>query len=502
MVDEILIYWTDKNNEKKDITKVCNNLKWKEDSDSHTMELTFNVPDTNERYIEHYKIEAGDRIQLLYNKKVKYCFIVTTVDRQYPNRNITAKDFCFYIEKNDVVIQFSGISVKKACEKLCNQLGITIDEICEMPASVNEVYIDSAENILEALLEKQRLSNGNYYSYEMNGSKLRIYKLSNSAERYVYKPAINVAEIDVTEIHTKAEYKHSIEDMKNSVKAIVKSKTEGNMPAIEYTITDSDNVARYGKLQTKIEVNADEQLEIEVQAKNELNDKNKLKREISCEMLGAINARANRVMDFVDEYTGIDALMRITDVEHTYQGGIYKMNVSLKYLKDREATNLKTSKIQRETIDLNGKSATYYDSEDSSVNFNKLYSVAKKYIGVPYVWGGYSPKGFDCSGFVCYVLKESGVWNIGRTTAQGLYNATKRVKSPKPGDLVFWTGTNPSSKNFITHVGICIGNGKNIQAGGNKVHIASNGGAYAYGRFLKENDTSKKKKSSSKKDSK
>ena len=487
MVDKISLYWTDRNSVKTDITKFVSNMKWSESSDRHTMELSFTVPDVNERYLEHYTIEAGDKLQLLYNNEVKYCFVVIEAERDYPKRSITAKDFCWYLERNeDIIIQFLGISCKKACELVCNELGVSVDSICNMPATVNGVYIDSAENIIEEILEIQKLSNGKSYSYEMNGSKLRIYELPTEAEKYKYKDAENVAEIDVTEHHSRCKYKHSIEDMVNSVTAIIKSNTDGNLPAMEYTISDSDSVKRYGRLGGKIEVSADKQTEIEVLAKNELKEKGEIKREISCEMMGAINARVNRVMPIVDEYTGISAVMRITDVEHTLEKGIYKMEVSLKYLGEYEPSNISTSKIQREKIDLNGKSATYYDSENSSINFNKLYSTAQKYLGVPYVWGGYSPKGFDCSGFVCYVLNESGVWSIGRTTAQGLYNSTKRVKSPKAGDLIFWTGTNPNSSNLITHVGICIGNGKNIQAGGSKVHIGSNGGAYAYGRFLKE----------------
>lgn len=485
MTDEILIYWTDKDNVKKDITRVVSELRWSESEGNHTMEISFNVPDTNERYVEHYLIEAGDKIQLVYNGKTLYSFEVTEVEREFPRRNVTGKDFCFYIEKNEgIAIQFSGISCKKAVETLCAELGIAVGEIAEMSAVINKVYIDGAENIIEDILEKQRLRDGCTYDYEMDNNRLRVYKLSNDAERYVYKPAVNVAEIDVTEEHSPVTYKHSIENMKNTVRAIIKSNTEGNMPAVEYTVSDSDSVKRYGKLSTKIEVGADEQQEIEELAKNELKDKNKIEREISCNMLGAINARRNRVMHITDEYTGIDALMRITDSEHTYENGIYKMNLSFKYIKEYEAVNIKESKIQRENVELNGKSVTYYDSENTSADFKKLLSVAKKYIGVPYVWGGYSPKGFDCSGFVCYVLKESGVWDIGRTTAQGLYNSTKRVKSPQAGDLVFWIKTNPNSSNLITHVGICIGNGKNIQASSSEgVSVQSNGGAYAYGRY-------------------
>ena len=47
---------------------------------------------------------------------------------------------------------------------------------------------------------------------------------------------------------------------------------------------------------------------------------------------------------------------------------------------------------------------------------------ARKYLGTPYVWGGYSPSGFDCSGFVCWSFRASGTYPLERTTGQGIYN--------------------------------------------------------------------------------
>lgn len=63
---------------------------------------------------------------------------------------------------------------------------------------------------------------------------------------------------------------------------------------------------------------------------------------------------------------------------------------------------------------------------------------AARYIGTPYVWGGESPKGFDCSGLVDYVLTNMGIRNVPRTS-EAQYAWTKRVdaKDVVPGDLVF-----------------------------------------------------------------
>lgn len=88
--------------------------------------------------------------------------------------------------------------------------------------------------------------------------------------------------------------------------------------------------------------------------------------------------------------------------------------------------------------------------------FAALIKEAEKYLGYPYVWGGSSPStSFDCSGFVCWVLRESGVYNIGRTTAQGIFNQSAKIPSSeaRPGDIIFFTGTYATSE-AVTHVGI------------------------------------------------
>ena len=95
--------------------------------------------------------------------------------------------------------------------------------------------------------------------------------------------------------------------------------------------------------------------------------------------------------------------------------------------------------------------------------FAAILKEAEKYIGFPYVWGGSSPStSFDCSGFVSYVYNQCG-WSFGRLGAQGLCNISTRTSSPKPGDLVFFTGTYDTPG--ISHVGIYVGDGWMLHCG-------------------------------------
>jgi peptidoglycan endopeptidase LytE len=104
---------------------------------------------------------------------------------------------------------------------------------------------------------------------------------------------------------------------------------------------------------------------------------------------------------------------------------------------------------------------------------------AKKYIGVPYVWGGSTPAGFDCSGLVNYVFNKEGV-AVPRTVAT-LWAAEKPVSAPNMGDLVFFDINQTGNP---THVGIYIGDNKFIHAGSNGVTISDLTLTYWKTRYL------------------
>jgi len=93
--------------------------------------------------------------------------------------------------------------------------------------------------------------------------------------------------------------------------------------------------------------------------------------------------------------------------------------------------------------------------------------LAREYLGTPYVWGGESAKGFDCSGLLQYVWAKQGV-NIPRTTYDQ-WDAGQAVQPDqlRPGDAVFFHGSDAKVENGRTlpgHVGMYIGNGNIIQA--------------------------------------
>lgn len=89
-----------------------------------------------------------------------------------------------------------------------------------------------------------------------------------------------------------------------------------------------------------------------------------------------------------------------------------------------------------------------------------IVEAAKQFLGTPYVYGGSSPSGFDCSGFVYYLYKNAGV-TLNRVAADQMTNGTWVPKNAlQPGDIVGFA----NKSGYINHVGIYAGNGMMIHS--------------------------------------
>jgi peptidoglycan DL-endopeptidase CwlO len=111
---------------------------------------------------------------------------------------------------------------------------------------------------------------------------------------------------------------------------------------------------------------------------------------------------------------------------------------------------------------------------------SSVVSIAQRYLGVPYVWGGASPSGFDCSGLTMYVYAQIGIYLAHGATAQQHASNPVSLGSLEPGDLVFF-----GNASYSYHVGIYVGGGQMIAAPhtGAVVSYCSISGAWIGGRF-------------------
>lgn len=147
------------------------------------------------------------------------------------------------------------------------------------------------------------------------------------------------------------------------------------------------------------------------------------------------------------------------------------------YSAEQDNSNVsQTEKTETETSDAKEIKKT---PEQQTYNTSRLINNAKKQIGTPYVWGGESPGGFDCSGFIQYVFKTLDV-HLPRTVSD-IWNMTKPVEQLSIGDFVFYE----TYRSGPSHMGIYLGDGKFIHAGeSNGVEVSNMNISYWKERYL------------------
>lgn len=178
--------------------------------------------------------------------------------------------------------------------------------------------------------------------------------------------------------------------------------------------------------------------------------------------------------------TQVKSASTSTGSTYTVQSGDTLSHIAVRY--DVSVSQIKSwNGLKSDTIYVGQKLSmgeSTSDGGDSSQTSN-VVDVAKKYIGTPYKWGGTTPSGFDCSGFIYYVFNQAGT-SISRTNTEGYYSKSTAVSNPEPGDLVFFKNT---YKSGISHMGIYVGNGEFVHASDSGVVVSKLNNTYWSPRF-------------------
>ncbi|WP_406686133.1 LysM peptidoglycan-binding domain-containing protein [Rossellomorea vietnamensis] len=165
---------------------------------------------------------------------------------------------------------------------------------------------------------------------------------------------------------------------------------------------------------------------------------------------------------------------------YTVQSGDTLSHIAVRY--DVSVSSIKSwNGLSSDTIYVGQKLSINGTSDGGTQTpSSNVVDIAKKYVGTPYAWGGTSPSGFDCSGFIYYVFNQAGQ-SIARTNTEGYYSKSYFVSSPKPGDLVFFENT---YKAGISHMGIYVGNGEFIHASDSGVVVSKLSNTYWNPKFV------------------
>ncbi|MEN2464883.1 NlpC/P60 family protein [Ornithinibacillus sp. FSL M8-0202] len=140
-----------------------------------------------------------------------------------------------------------------------------------------------------------------------------------------------------------------------------------------------------------------------------------------------------------------------------------------------EAETVANTETETETVT---KTNTKVKNVTAPANYTGIIQTAQEHIGTPYVWGGSSPGGFDCSGFIQYVYSVNDV-TIPRTVSD-IWNFATPVNSLSVGDIVFFETYKPGP----SHAGIYIGNNQFIHASLDGVEVSNMDESYWQTRYL------------------
>lgn len=135
----------------------------------------------------------------------------------------------------------------------------------------------------------------------------------------------------------------------------------------------------------------------------------------------------------------------------------------------KEEIDLKAEQAERAISQQLAKESVIYSYPKNGNTYQDVIKLAKSLVDTPYAFGGNSPEGFDCSGFVQYVYSNAGLSVVRKSSEDYFMNDTTTVNRPVAGDVIFFKNT---YKSGISHMGIYIGNGEFIHAGSNGVEVS------------------------------
>ncbi|KYH35828.1 hypothetical protein CLTEP_02210 [Clostridium tepidiprofundi DSM 19306] len=300
----------------KNITNKVNNISYSTDIETVGTTLTFDTVET---------VSEGAIVSLKENSKEIIRAIVTNTSRNKDYYSVTSQDFAFYLNKNEVIIQFNKVSANKAIKQLLDKFGIKNNINSSLTTQITKIYKDETIlDVINDILEQCYLEKNIKYRIEMRLDVLYIEKITNLE----INPTIffdNKSIKSLKLISDDITYNRSIEDMKNKV--VVISDDEKSTRIIA-KVQDNANISKFGLMQEVVTLKDKNIAQAKNIAQNTLKDLNRIQEEISFTILGDSTVKAGRVVNINTDivkgkYLIKSASHSITDVNHD------KVNVTL-----------------------------------------------------------------------------------------------------------------------------------------------------------------------------
>ncbi|CAM2840622.1 XkdQ/YqbQ family protein [Clostridium sporogenes] len=292
----------------KEIMGQSNNLNWSNDIDTLATSLSFDsILDL---------AEGRSKIILKKDKATIFEGVVVSKTNKENVHSYTAMDYAWYLNKNKYVMQFRNMNAKSAIQQICSKVGIR-NNITRLTTRINKLYYqESLSDIIKDILEQCKREIGTNYIMEMQGKTLYINRLVD-------------LKINSTLLIEKGySVSRSIEDMVNNVIAV---NNDGRVLA---NVKDPNYIKIFGELTDIISVEDKNTSQARNIARNELKEKNKVKKELTFNTIDTgrgIYINCNRLIRVNLGKYGVNGWYRIKSTQHTLNNNIHKIGITIDF---------------------------------------------------------------------------------------------------------------------------------------------------------------------------
>lgn len=298
------------------IDHIATGLTWSSNKDTLGQSLSFAMPfDERNALLPAPFIEPGDKVTLRYKSKIIFFGIVETEERdeREPIKYICF-DLAYYLNENEITIQFRNQTISSALEEICRRFGIKCD-ITKIDVRVTKIYNGKlVSEVIKDLLKIAEQKTGARYRFEMRGDTFVVFHWRDMHVK------VNVEWI------SSPQRKRTMSDMRNKIQVVANGE---NKMKIFAEAKDERSIKKYGLL-TKIEaIDEKEKAKAQQVANNLLKELNRLQETGAVSLLGNYEARAGRLLTLNEPITGLIGDYFITDAQHTLENDIHLMVLGL-----------------------------------------------------------------------------------------------------------------------------------------------------------------------------
>jgi hypothetical protein len=264
----------------------CGNLSWSDDIDTITCEFSFESTSP---------IATGSKIMIANTTtgmEVLRGIITNRKTLKNKKYQYSGFDYGFYLNKNEVIIQFNNVKIDLAIKQLCQKVNVPVGNICSINAYVSKIFKDVVvSDIINELLELASKKTGSKYVFSCQNGKLEIVDTKTECEAEI--ELANGVSINIADSLSNIDYEESIQDLKNSIQLVDSNEKSKFVVA---SAKDDKSISEFGLLNQVETIDKDDKTSKNVIASNLLKDLNKIKRTLTVDLLGVDDFKKGSIL--------------------------------------------------------------------------------------------------------------------------------------------------------------------------------------------------------------